>query len=65
MVDLMEKNSISPKQMLEELADKDTEGTAARLRRIHGTAVKIAQDPNSANSEKLIALRLLARFRQG
>ncbi len=65
MVDLMEKNSISLKQMLEELADKDTEGTVARLRKIHGTAVKIAQDPKSANSEKLIALRLLARIRQG
>jgi putative membrane-bound dehydrogenase-like protein len=61
MLDAMAKNEISLKKLLEDAGDNDTEKTFQRLKEINGQAVKVVQDPKSALSEKMIALRLLGQ----
>jgi putative membrane-bound dehydrogenase-like protein len=61
MLDAMDKNNLSLKKMLESAGDADIEKTLARLKDVHGQAVRIVQNPKSAMSEKMIALRLLGQ----
>jgi putative heme-binding domain-containing protein len=61
MLDAMDKNNLSLKKMLESAGGADIEKTLARLKDIHGQAVQIVENPKSALSEKMIALRLLGQ----
>lgn len=59
LVELMEKEFSPARKILEDLAERDPEGTLARLRKAHETAVKITEDPKSPLAEKSMALPLL------
>src|SRR5439155_19468449 len=59
LLDAMDKNEISLKKLLDAASKKDAEKTLTRLKEIHGQAVKVMQNPKAAQSEKMIALRLL------
>ena len=61
MLDAMQKNDLTVKKLLEEAGDKDSTKSLARLKEIHSQAAKIVQNPKSAMSEKLIAMRLLGQ----
>jgi putative membrane-bound dehydrogenase-like protein len=61
MLDAMDKSQLSLRDLLENAGDKDVEKTVQRLKEIHGQAVKIVENPKSALSERMIALRLLGQ----
>jgi putative membrane-bound dehydrogenase-like protein len=61
LLDAMDNNDMSLKKLLESAGEKDTGKTLTKLKEIHGDAVKIFQNPTSAQSEKMVALRLLGQ----
>ncbi len=61
MLDMMEKNGLVLKRMLEKAGDKDANGTLDRLNKIHKAAAEILTNPKSAMAERMIAIRLLGR----
>ncbi len=61
MLDAMARNDIALMTFLENAGDKNIDKTIAALKGIHGQAVKIVQNPKSAMSEKMLALRLFGQ----
>jgi putative membrane-bound dehydrogenase-like protein len=61
MLDAMDKNEITLRKLLEDAGDKDIDKSLAKLKAINSQASKIVQDPKSAMSEKMIAMRLLGQ----
>jgi putative heme-binding domain-containing protein len=57
----MNKNEVGLKKLLESAGEKDLGKTLAKLKAVHAQAVKIIQNPKSAMSEKMIAMRLLGQ----
>lgn len=60
LLEVMEKNDWTLKTLLENAAANESEQTLARLKDIHGHAVKRAREPNMPASERLATIRLLA-----
>ena len=61
MLDVIDKNEVSLRKLLEDAGDKDIDKTLARLKDINAHAVKIMHNPNSPMGEKMLAIRLLGQ----
>ena len=61
MLDVMNRNDMPVKMLLETSGDPEAEKTLKKLKAIHARAAKIAQDPKAVQGERTNAVRLLGR----
>jgi putative membrane-bound dehydrogenase-like protein len=61
MLDAIEKNNLTLAKLLESSGQREVEKTLAKLKDIHGEAVKVVNNPKSGMADKMLALRLLGQ----
>ncbi|HZZ82553.1 MAG TPA: PVC-type heme-binding CxxCH protein [Gemmataceae bacterium] len=61
MVALMEANNMSVKTLMIEIANEQSGVALARMKEIHAGAVRVVSNSKSSASDRIVAMRLLAR----